>query len=212
MLLFTEFRYRFDPKWRPEPSPNHALARYLQCARHWATGRYWSFRPWRLCNFPRPIRSESVSKCNDQDLVHGSSNDNPAFWTHQTLSAKIRTLLKAIPDILQSPSKRHQCMVLDQFPPRPPFIIDACNNPRNNNEAPSCTTGPFDFELQKRNRDYDVHLVRWGRKPKYVRAKECVRSKEGEVWKISVISFRGDRTFISRRPKSALLEIVSRHR
>jgi hypothetical protein len=104
MILFREFRYRFDPTWSPR-SPNRTvqmeLDEYFQYARCWTDASLWNERPWRLCNFPhqpRCLTTTPSSSCSDWRQCMNE------LTFYQTQCAQIRAVLKSFPSILSMPN------------------------------------------------------------------------------------------------------------
>ena len=100
MMLLHEFRYRFDPTWRPRGTDQEDTLEYIRIARHWATERLWGQRPWKISNFPSQPRSLIACPCataEDKAKVARQMKD------YRSQSYRIRAVLKAFPNILRSP-------------------------------------------------------------------------------------------------------------
>ena len=110
ILLFEEFRYRFEPGWRPQYGWEAMLAEYINFAQYWARSSYWPERPWSIKNFPQQPQSFSIFP--KFTTLQERLND-PSIVQYRFHSAKLRTLLKAFPDILRCPRVWRKCMTAD---------------------------------------------------------------------------------------------------
>ena len=100
MLVFREFRYRFDPTWCPKRTLQRELDDYFQCAGCWTDSKLWDKRPWRICNFPFQPRCLATSPLTSGAEVSQMWNE---LASYQNRCATVRAALKAFPCILQAP-------------------------------------------------------------------------------------------------------------
>ena len=180
-LLFREFRYRFDPTWRPEESLNKHLRDYLHVARHWAKSAYWTERPWRISNYPKSPRSSFLTTTLEERI------NDPTFKSWQFHSAKLRALLKAFPDILRSPRTWCRCMTNEM---RDSPIKEAVEIAlRAKKHWIESILDDFEYEIRSRDGDLDVEFVRRGRNLRFSdRINDDMRvTRDGEIWKIDII-------------------------
>ena len=182
--LFREFRYRFDPRWSPEKSAEDNLREYIHFARPWARKSCWMERPWRIKNFPQQPRTRFMFP-NCTTLAERLNDHN--FQYYQFLSAKIRALLKAFPDILRSPSVWRQCMINQMRDISIKEAVKIALLGRSSWQEP--VLEDFEFRIQKEDDDLDVQFVRRGKNLQVgTQVNVCERSpQEGEVWKIDII-------------------------
>ena len=181
---FREFRYRFDPTWRPISSFGECLTEYGRFARHWARKSLWNERPWRFENFPRQPRSPFIYPqfADMSERVNQSS-----FKQHQFLCAKFRAVLKAFPDILRSPRTWLRCMGDKSPGPSISEAIEIATRGKNVWKEPA--PRQLDFEIRRADGEADVEFVRRG---KYLKPggshKKIGRSPDnGEVWRVDIV-------------------------
>jgi hypothetical protein len=99
MAFFKEFRYRFDPSWRPVSSEEE-LCIYGNVVRQWTTPEVWQLRPWRGANFPQQPRWRFI------EMVHQiTEEDQRGYETHQGRCGAIRRALKKYPRMLLCPDE-----------------------------------------------------------------------------------------------------------
>lgn len=104
MVLLREFRYRFDPLWRPKGTVESEMQEYIRIAKFWFP--YWDQRPWRPCNFPLPPRPLHVHSHKRLE-VSNRWRELEKYWI---LCAKLRKLCKLFPQALLSPEMWMSCM------------------------------------------------------------------------------------------------------
>jgi hypothetical protein len=99
MVLFREFRYRFDPCWSPKENKEAELIEYFRIAKAWFP--YWYERPWRPNNFPVQPESEFAKGHLDSDYsVSNCWRDLKSYRTH---CAKLREIFKRCPQAFLCP-------------------------------------------------------------------------------------------------------------
>ena len=188
LLLLREFRYRFDPTWKPEISEEPNLTEYIHFVRPWANADNWNNRPWSMQNFPKAPRSAFIFP-KFKNLEERKAD--PAYHEYQSTCAKIRALFKAFPGILRAPGVWRRCM-------RRVTIGDAVKIAGGARKkwrgVPSFN---FEFQLRKRDGDYDIEFVCGGnRKLEFVACPESFRIEtQGEHWKANIVGVRGDQVY-----------------
>jgi hypothetical protein len=188
LLLLQEFRYRFDPTWHPETSEEPNLAEYVHFVTPWANADNWNNRPWSMQNFPKAPRSAFIFP-KFKNLEERKAD--PAYHEYQSTCAKIRALFKAFPGILRAPGVWRRCM-------RRVTIGDAVKIAAGGRKkwrgVPSFN---FEFQLRKRDGDYDIEFVSGGnRKLEFVACPESFRIEtQGEHWQANIVGVRGDQVY-----------------
>jgi len=189
VLLFREFRYRFDPAWQPEESSYKNLREYIHFARHWARHSYWNERPWRVQNFPRQPRSPFIFP---KFTTLTERINDPSFKSYQFHSAKLRALLGAFPDILRSPLAWRRCMVNEMRDIPIKEAVEIALEEKNSWTEPKLKD--FEFEIRKDDENLDIHFVRRGRNLKFETSicNGVGNPRNGEVWKMDIIQVKGE--------------------
>lgn len=104
LLLYTEFRYRFDSLWEGPFSDLEWRNEYLSYSKYWASSVLWEYRPWRLRCFPCLPRN-SVSN----PFGHKKEDDECEFKRYQEQCSYLRSIIKIFPDILRAPATWNAC-------------------------------------------------------------------------------------------------------
>lgn len=189
VALFREFRFRFDPTWRPMTSFARDLNEYGRCASQWATKSLWDGRPWRLQNFPQQPRSAFIYP--QFENLTDRIND-PSFKMYQFLCAKTRAVLKAFPDILRSPLIWLNCMG-DQSPGV--SISEAIEMALQAKRAwKEPKSKDVDIEIRRAVGKCDIEFVRKGKclKPGTSHSGIGRSPGDGEVFKVDILKFSGE--------------------
>jgi hypothetical protein len=189
VAFFREFRYRFDPGWRHTTSFSESLIEYGRFARHWAAKSLWNERPWRLQNFPLQPRSAVIYP---QFADVKERINQPSFKLHQFLSAKMRGLLKAFPDVLRSPRTWIHCMGDKSPSPSMSEAVELALQAKKVWKEPALQL--LDFEIRKAEGEFDIEFVRSGKglKPGGSHNEIGRTPENGEVWKVDIIRISGE--------------------
>lgn len=159
ITLFKQFRYEFDPSFRPPRTHDEDIRQYAITARYWAGPLNWPYRPWRLQNFPLPPRcSVSNPYANEYD----AAEDQLDYETYQFRCRRLRAVIKAFPNILSSPGTWHRCF-LSKRGKLP--ISDAVKIASSRALSFREIGNPLEFEIRKsgtEDHSMDLELVRKG--------------------------------------------------
>jgi hypothetical protein len=101
IIFLREFRYKFDPNWRPRGTEDEEYSEYFQIARHWKDAQNWVQRPWAAHNFlfpPKLLNNDPHATPLEKAIALREFRD------YQLRCRKLRAVLVAFPDILRDPS------------------------------------------------------------------------------------------------------------
>ena len=101
MILLREFRYRFDPTWRPRQTEDEEYFEYFQIARHWRDPQIWEERPWALLGFLFPPR---LLNKNPHATPLEKATALREFRDYRLRCRKLRAAFVAFPNILRDTS------------------------------------------------------------------------------------------------------------
>lgn len=101
MVLFWEFRYRYDPNWRPYNTIEEETREYIPALLSWAKEELWEKRPWATNNFPMQPKCY-ITEPHANNQLQSRSYERVAEY--QSECRLLRRLLKRHPGILSNPS------------------------------------------------------------------------------------------------------------
>lgn len=199
LFLLREFRYRFDPTWRPETFSEESLKEYIHFASPWADATEWDLRPWSVTNFPKPPRSAFVFP-QFKNLEQRKSD--PSYQNYQFTCSKIRALFKAFPDILRAPVVWRRCMGINhQHSSIAKAVKRALKGKRQWREIPQ---EHIEFEIRKMDGQFDIQFVSGrrrfvsgGRKLEFAPPPQGLQIQGGrDRWRANIVGVSGDQVYI----------------
>ena len=189
LLLLREFRYRFDPNWRPEACYDRKLEEYIQFVTPWADSGKWNDRPWAMQNFPKPPRFTFVAP----NLRSLSEWKKDCFYrAYQSICAKIRALCKIFPQILRAPEVWRRCMMVSHRHSTLAEDVKIALEKEGWRESPQ---KDCKFQIQNRDGEYDVEFVGRGFNLEYGNCQNRTRKQRFGNWWAEIIEVRKGQVF-----------------
>ena len=187
LLLLSEFRYRFDPTWRPEDSQKRKLEEYVRFATPWADSEKWNDRPWAMQNFPNAPWCAFLLKT--LELRKGEA----CYQAYQSTCTKIRALLKAFPQILRAPEVWRRCTIVSHR--HSTLAEDVKIALKGKEEWRESPQKDCKFQIQKRDGEYDVEFVGRGFNLEYGNCQNGTRKQPFGNWWADIIGVRKGQVF-----------------